>query len=111
MQNANVIFQQHTKISRSTIKKLTKCKAICRYGFEVDIVDVVVYEHGMVVTNVPDYYIDEVVDHVVISLALILIKRIQTYGATTKARKWCWKEVNGTIYRPINPAGVRKVPG
>lgn len=101
MQNANVIFQQHTKISRSTIKKLTKCKTICRYGSEVDIVDVVaIYEHGMVVTNVPDYYIDEVVVHVMIFLALTLIRRIQTYSATTKARKWCWKEVNGTIHRP-----------
>lgn len=69
----NVILQQYTKISRSTIKKLAKCKAIYRYGSEVDIVDVVVYEHGMVVTNVPDYYIDEVVDHAVISLALTLI--------------------------------------
>lgn len=65
----------------------------------------------MVVTNVPDYYIGEVVDHAVISLALTLIRRIQTYSVTTKARKWCWKEVNGTIHRQINPAGVRKVPG
>ncbi|GAF83493.1 unnamed protein product, partial [marine sediment metagenome] len=32
----------------------------------------------MVVTNVPDYYIDEVVDHAVISLALTLIRIIQT---------------------------------
>lgn len=91
----NVILQQYTKIFRSTIKKLTKCKAICRYGSEV-----AVYEHGMVLTNVPDYYINEVVDHVVISLVLTLIRRIQTYSATTKARKWCWKEVNGTIHRP-----------
>ena len=65
----------------------------------------------MVVTNIPDYYIDEVVVHAMIFLALTLIRRIQTYSATTKARKWCYKEVNGTIYRPINPAGVRKVPG
>jgi len=63
----NVILQQYTKISRSTIKKLTKCKDICRYGSEVDIVDVVaIYEHGMVVTNVPDYYIDEVVVHAMV---------------------------------------------
>ncbi len=108
----NVILQQYTKISCSTIKKLMKCKDICRYGSEVDIVDVVaIYEHVIVVTNVPDYYIDEVVVHTMIFLTLTLIRRIQTYGATTKARKWCWKEVNGTIYRPINPAGVRKVPG
>ena len=65
----------------------------------------------MVVTNVPDYYIDEVVVHALISLALTLIRRIQTYSATTKARKWCWKEVNGTIHRPIDSTGVRKVPG
>jgi len=60
----NVILQQYTKISRSTIKKLTKCKDICRYGSEVDVV--AIYEHGMLVTNVPDYYIDEVVVHAMV---------------------------------------------
>ena len=69
--DADAILQQYAKIPRSTIEKLSKCKAICRYGTGVDIVDVeAAYQHGMVVTNVPDYALDEVADHT-ITLALL----------------------------------------
>lgn len=52
----DAIIQQYAKIPRSTIEQLKNCKIIARYGIGVDIVDVdAAYEHGMVVTNVPDY--------------------------------------------------------
>lgn len=98
-QDADVILQQYAKISRATIEKLKKCKAICRYGIGTDIVDVkAAYEHNILVTNVPDYCIDEVADHT-LALALTLIRRIPMYSAATKAGKWHWKEANGTIHR------------
>jgi D-3-phosphoglycerate dehydrogenase len=97
--DADVILQQYAKIPRSTIEKLKKCKAICRYGIGVDIVDVeAAYEHGMVVTNVPDYSLDEVADHS-ISLAFTLLRRIPMYDRAAKAGRWHWKESNGPIYR------------
>jgi D-3-phosphoglycerate dehydrogenase len=93
------ILQQYARIPRSTIEKLKVCKAIYRYGTGVDIVDVeAAYEHGMVVTNVPDYAIDEVADHS-ISLALMLIRRIPWYAEATRAGRWHWSESRGPIQR------------
>jgi len=97
--DANAILQQYAKIPRSTIEKLKSCKAICRYGTGVDIVDVeAAYEHGMVVTNVPDYALDEVADHS-IALALMLMRRIPWYAAATRAGKWHWSESKGPLQR------------
>ena len=48
--DADIILQQYAKIYRETIEKLKQCKAICRYGIGVDIVDVkAAYDNGMVV--------------------------------------------------------------
>jgi D-3-phosphoglycerate dehydrogenase len=97
--DADAILQQYAKIPRSTIEKLARCKAICRYGTGVDIVDVeAAYEHGMVVTNVPDYALDEVADHS-IALALMLVRRIPWYAEATRAGKWHWSESKGPIQR------------
>ncbi len=97
--DADAILQQYARIPRSTIEKLKRCKAICRYGTGVDIVDVeAAYEHGMVVTNVPDYALDEVADHS-IALALMLVRRIPWYAAATRAGKWHWSESKGPLQR------------
>ena len=97
--DADAILQQYAKIPRKTIEQLKNCKAICRYGVGVDIVDVeAAYEHGMVVTNVPDYCLDEVADHS-ITLGLTLIRRIPMYSRATKAGKWHWREGGGPINR------------
>jgi D-3-phosphoglycerate dehydrogenase len=97
--DADAILQQYAKIPRSTIEKLKSCKAICRYGTGVDIVDVeAAYEHGMVVTNVPDYALDEVADHT-IALALMLTRRIPWYDRATRAGRWHWSDSKGPISR------------
>jgi len=98
-QDADAILQQYAKIPRATIEKLTKCKAICRYGIGVDIVDVeAAYEHGMVVTNVPDYCLDEVADHS-ITLGLMLLRRIPFFVNAAKAGTWHWSASGGTVHR------------
>lgn len=100
--DADAILQQYAKITRATIEKLHRCKAICRYGIGVDIVDVkAAYEHGMVVTNVPDYALDEVADHS-IALALMLVRRIPWYDRATRAGRWHWSESHGEIRRLRN---------
>ncbi len=97
--DADAILQQYARIPRSTIEKLKKCKAICRYGTGVDIVDVeAAYEHGMVVTNVPDYALDEVADHS-IALALMLLRRIPWFDRATRAGRWHWSASAGPIQR------------
>ena len=97
--DADAILQQYAKIPRATIEKLKKCKVICRYGTGVDIVDVeAAYEHGMVVTNVPDYALDEVADHS-ITLALVLLRRIPWYVEASRGGRWHWSESKGPIQR------------
>jgi len=97
--DADAILQQYAKIPRETIAKLKRCKAICRYGIGVDIVDVkAAYEHGMVVTNVPDYCLDEVADHT-ISLAFTLLRRIPMYTQGCRQGRWHWSASGGPVLR------------
>lgn len=97
--DADAILQQYAKIPRATIERLERCKVICRYGIGVDIVDVAAAsEHGIVVTNVPDYALDEVADHS-IALALMLLRRIPWYDRATRAGRWHWSESQGPIHR------------
>ena len=97
--DADAILQQYATIPRETIEKLNRCKVICRYGTGVDIVDVeAAYEHGMVVTNVPDYALDEVADHT-IAMSLMLLRRIPWYERATRAGRWHWSESKGPIHR------------
>ena len=97
--DADAILQQYARIPRETIAQLKRCKAICRYGIGVDIVDVkAAYEHGMVVTNVADYCLDEVADHA-ITLGLTLIRRIAQYARATRAGHWHWSAAGGPVLR------------
>ena len=97
--DADAILQQYARIGRETIAKLGRCKAICRYGIGVDIVDVkAAYEHGMVVTNVPDYCLDEVADHT-IALAFALIRRLPQYAQATREGRWHWSAGGGPVHR------------
>jgi D-3-phosphoglycerate dehydrogenase / 2-oxoglutarate reductase len=94
-----VILQQYARIGRETIARLKRCKAICRYGIGVDIVDVkAAYEHGMVVTNVPDYCLDEVADHT-IALAFALVRRLPQYAQATREGRWHWSAAGGPVHR------------
>jgi D-3-phosphoglycerate dehydrogenase / 2-oxoglutarate reductase len=91
-EDADVILQQYAQIGRDTISKLKKCKAICRYGIGLDIVDLeAAHEHGIQVTNVPDYCIDEVAEHA-ITLAFMLLRRIPMYARATREGRWHWRE-------------------
>lgn len=97
--DADAILQQYAKIPRETIEQLKQCKAICRYGIGVDIVDVeAAYDNGMVVTNVPDYCLDEVADHT-IAMAMMLIRRIPMYAQAAREGQWHWSVSGGTVFR------------
>lgn len=97
--DADAIMQQYAKIMRPTIEKLNKCKIIARYGIGVDIVDVkAAYEHGIKVTNVPDYCIDEVADHA-ITLSFMLIRSIPRYNDKIHEGSYRWQDWNAPIQR------------
>jgi D-3-phosphoglycerate dehydrogenase len=67
---ADAVINCYAPITAEVIRGLEGCRIIARYGIGLDTIDVpVATEAGIVVTNVPDYCIDEVSDH---ALALIL---------------------------------------
>lgn len=97
--DADAIIQQYAKIMRPTIEKLTKCKIIARYGIGVDILDVkAAYERGMVVTNVPDYCIDEVADHAA-AFSLMLMRNIPFYDKAVHRGSYRWQDWRAPICR------------
>lgn len=90
--DADAILQQYAKITRQTIEKLTKCKIIARYGIGIDILDVqAAHEHGIVVTNVPDYCLDEVADHA-ISFSFMLMRNLPRYNMKVHEGSYQWQD-------------------
>ncbi|MDF2531161.1 MAG: hypothetical protein K0Q65_742 [Clostridia bacterium] len=99
VKDADAIIQQYAKIPRETIEQLKNCKIIARYGIGVDIVDVeAAYENGMVVTNVPDYCLDEVADHA-ISMSFMLMRSIPFYDRKVHQGSYQWQDWNAPIPR------------
>ena len=75
-QEADAILNCYAKMTARVIENLQRCKVIARYGIGVDNVDVVAATRAKIlVTNVPDYCIDEVSDHA-LALLLALARRI-----------------------------------
>ncbi|NCB53032.1 MAG: C-terminal binding protein [Clostridia bacterium] len=97
--DADAVLQQYARIPRSTIERLKNCKIIARYGIGVDIVDVkAAYEYGMVVTNVPDYCIDEVADQAA-AYAMMLTRSLPFYNAKIHAGSYRWDDWRQPITR------------
>jgi len=70
------LIVQYAPITERVLKGLPRLKAVSRYGVGVDTVDVqAATECGVVVSNVPDYGVDDVSDHA-IALALTLARGI-----------------------------------
>lgn len=67
---AHGLIVQYAPITRKVFEALPELRAVGRYGVGVDTIDVpAATEHGVLITNVPDYGTEEVSDHA-ISLAL-----------------------------------------
>jgi D-3-phosphoglycerate dehydrogenase / 2-oxoglutarate reductase len=67
--DADALLTHFVRIDEALIHQLTRCKVIARYGIGVDSVDLVAAAaRGIVVTNVPDYCVEEVATHTVACL-------------------------------------------
>jgi D-3-phosphoglycerate dehydrogenase len=87
-QDADAILNCYAKMSARVIENLKHCKIIARYGIGVDNVDVVAATRAKIlVTNVPDYCIDEVSDHA-LALLLALARRIVAADQDVKGGAW-----------------------
>jgi D-3-phosphoglycerate dehydrogenase / 2-oxoglutarate reductase len=85
---ADAVLNCYAKMTARVIENLTRCKIIARYGIGVDNVDLAAATKARIlVTNVPDYCIDEVSDHA-LALLLALARKIVTADAGVKSGTW-----------------------
>lgn len=100
-QGADAVLNCYAKMTARVIDKLNRCKIIARYGIGVDNLDLVAATRaGILVTNVPDYCVDEVSDH---ALALMLALARQIVLADGAVREGRWDVVPH--------AGIRRLRG
>jgi D-3-phosphoglycerate dehydrogenase / 2-oxoglutarate reductase len=98
---ADAVLNCYAKMTARVIESLTHCKIIARYGIGVDNVDLAAATKARIlVTNVPDYCIDEVSDHA-LALLLALARRIALADRAVKADAW----------DVVAHAGVRRLRG
>ncbi|MBA30675.1 MAG: hydroxyacid dehydrogenase [Dehalococcoidia bacterium] len=79
-------------INEDVLEAAKKCKVACRYGIGVDNIDIQkATELGIIITNIPDYCLDEVSDHV---LAMLLNLNRSIMPHDKKVKEGLWHEVN-----------------
>jgi D-3-phosphoglycerate dehydrogenase len=86
--DADAMINCYSQIPREVIEGLASCRIIARYGVGVDTIDLAAAtERGIVVTNVPDYCVDEVSDHA-LALLLALARRLPKLQRATSGGSW-----------------------
>jgi D-3-phosphoglycerate dehydrogenase len=94
--DADAILNTYLPWTADSIARLEKCRIIARYGIGFDNVDLkAAADAGIVVTNVPDYSVEEVATH---ALALILASLRKVVIANESVRSGTWSIDN---FRPI----------
>jgi D-3-phosphoglycerate dehydrogenase len=94
--DADAILNTYLPWNADSIARLEKCRIIARYGIGFDNVDLdAAASAGIVVTNVPDYSVEEVATH---ALALILAALRKVTFADHSVRSGTWSIDN---FRPI----------
>ena len=100
-QGADAVLNCYAKMTARVIEKLSRCKIIARYGIGVDNVDLAAASKARIlVTNVPDYCIDEVSDHA-LALLLALARHVAAADGAVKAGTW----------DVVSHAGIRRLRG
>jgi D-3-phosphoglycerate dehydrogenase / 2-oxoglutarate reductase len=85
---ADALLNCYAKLTPDLIRSLKRCRIIARYGIGVDTVSLsAASDAGIMVTNVPDYCIDEVSDHA-LALLLNLARGIGRASLATRSGEW-----------------------
>jgi D-3-phosphoglycerate dehydrogenase / 2-oxoglutarate reductase len=84
-ETADALLNTYLPIGRDDIARLANTRIIARYGIGVDNIDLAAAkERGIVVTNVPDYCVEEVAVHTLL-LILASVRRLpQSLAAATR---------------------------
>lgn len=78
-------------ISEKVLESLEKCRVVSRYGIGVDTIDIeAATRHGIIVTNVPSYCVDEVSDHTM-GLILACARKIVLLNRVVRDGVWDFK--------------------
>jgi D-3-phosphoglycerate dehydrogenase len=86
--DADAVLNCYAKMTARVIQGLHRCKLIARCGIGVDNVDLAAATRaGILVTNVPDYCVDEVSDHA-LALILALARQLVPADQAVKAGWW-----------------------
>ncbi|MEX0756275.1 MAG: C-terminal binding protein [Actinomycetota bacterium] len=85
---ADAILNCYTVIPAEVIRELEACRVIARYGIGLDTIDLdAATARGIVVTNVPDYCVDEVSDHA-LALMLALARGVARLDRSVRGGSW-----------------------
>ena len=86
--DADAILFCFAKVTPAVLRAARKCVVASRYGIGVDNVDrATCNELGIVITNVPDYCMDEVTDHVM-AMVLAFNRDLPRLDAAVKGGGW-----------------------
>jgi D-3-phosphoglycerate dehydrogenase len=86
--DADAFLNTYLSWDAAALNQLEKCKIIARYGIGVDNVDLEAAKaKGIVVTNVPDYCVEEVATHAA-ALALARLRRIDDGNRAVREGRW-----------------------
>jgi D-3-phosphoglycerate dehydrogenase / 2-oxoglutarate reductase len=82
------VLNCYAPMPAEVIERLDDCVIIARYGIGVDTIDLpVATARGILVTNVPDYCIDEVSDHA-LALILALARGVAPLDRAVREGRW-----------------------
>jgi D-3-phosphoglycerate dehydrogenase len=85
---AEGLIIMYAPITRRVMPHLKNCKIIARYGVGVDSIDLkAAAEHGIIVSNVPDYGTNEVADHA-LAMMMALTRKVLQATAAVKSGRW-----------------------
>ncbi|HTU02403.1 MAG TPA: C-terminal binding protein [Candidatus Sulfotelmatobacter sp.] len=94
--DADALIVQYASVTGPVLDVLSRCRAVARYGVGVDTLDIpAATERGVVISNVPDYCMEDVSDHA-LALALACWRRIAFYDRAIHGGVW-----NATAVRPV----------
>jgi len=86
--DVDAILTNWKRVPEAAVRAAPRCMVIARYGLGVDNIPVALAtELGIVVANVPDFYVNEVADH---TMALLLACARRLIPFTTETRSGVW---------------------
>lgn len=102
VKTADALMVTIQQVTAKIIASMSNCKIISRVGTGLDAIDIpAATRHGVWVTNVPDYSIDEVSAHA-ITLLLVHARGLMRMLESVKAGKW---------WDPVYITGVQRLQG